>query len=138
MGNLRVAMMLFGAIQIAEGAVMWLLPEQVVTTYFKIEDFNLIISSESNFLAYILAMTGAALISAGFLFIIGGFSPYKNVNAVRFAVLWSALALAAQIYAIAKEYTTFGEVWLPLVITAIFLLAFIIFFPWPWRRESYR
>jgi hypothetical protein len=135
---LRLFMMLFGAIQMAEGAVMWLLPDQVVSTYFKVADFTPGFSSESNFLSYILAMTGAALISAGFLFVIGGFNPQRNVNAVRFAILWSGLAVAAQAYSISKEYTTFGEIWLPLAITAIFLVGFIIFYPWPFNRQSYK
>jgi hypothetical protein len=136
MWNLRISMILFGAIQMAEGLVMWILPGRV---YEYVGFGDLYIASDvSNFIAYIMAIAGAALISGGCLFLIGSFNPMKNVNAVRFAILWSALILAGQIYSIAKDYVTFGHIWWNLVVTAIFLLAFFIFFPWPWRRQSYK
>jgi hypothetical protein len=136
MWNLRISMILFGAIQMAEGMVMWIGPRYVIDT---IGFNNIFLSAEANgFVSYIMAIAGAALIAGGCLFLLGSFNPMKNVNAVRFAILWSALTLAGQIYAIMKEYVTFGHIWWNLVVTAIFLLAFLIFFPWPWRRESYK
>jgi hypothetical protein len=136
MWNLKLSMILYGAIQMAEGLVMWLMPGRVYE-YVGFKDFY-IGPVISDFVSYILAVTGAALIAGGFLFLIGSFNPMKNVNTVRFAILWSALALAGQIYAIIKEYVTFGAVWSNLVMTAVFLVAFLLFFPWPWRRESYK
>ena len=136
MWNLRISMILFGAIQMAEGLVMWLLPDRV---YEYIGFGDLYIATDvSGFISYIMAITGAALIAGGCLFLIGSFNPMKNVNAVRFAILWSALTLAGLLYSIMKGYVTFGQIWWNLVVTAIFLLAFLIFFPWPWRRESYK
>ncbi|MCL2679560.1 MAG: hypothetical protein FWF18_04680 [Dehalococcoidia bacterium] len=142
MKNLRIAMILFGAIQIAEGAVALFAPA-MAAGYLGIEDFDLlhpvmIARDLTNFAAYIMAFLGATLISAGFLFIIGGLNPYRNVNAVRFAILWSGLSLVAQIYSIVNGYTTFGTIWLAMVITIVFLIAFILFFPWPFNRDSYR
>ena len=129
-------MILYGAIQMAEGIVMWIMPGRVYEYVgFKDLYINALIT---DFVSYLLAVTGAALIAGGFLFILGSFNPYKNVNAVRFAILWTALALVGQIYSIMKEYDTFGAIWWNLVVTAIFLLAFLIFFPWPWKRESYK
>jgi len=136
MWNLRLSMILYGAIQMAEGIVMWLMPGRV---YEYVGFKDLYISAViTDFVSYLLAVTGAALIAGGFLFLLGSFNPLKNVNAVRFAILWTALALVGQIYSIMKEYVTFGAIWWNLVVTAIFLLAFLLFFPWPWRRESYR
>jgi len=136
MWNLRLSMILYGAIQMAEGIVMWLMPGRVYE-YVGFKDLY-VSAAITDFVSYLLAVTGAALIAGGFLFILGSFNPLKNVNAVRFAILWTALALAGQIYSIMKEYVTFGAIWWNLVVTAIFLLAFLIFFPWPWRRESYK
>ena len=66
------------------------------------------------------------------------FIPVKNINVVRFAVLWNGLTLAGEIYSMVKGYVTFGTIWSNFVITAVFLLAFILFYPWPWKRESYK
>ena len=136
MWNLRLSMILYGAIQMAEGIVMWLMPGRVYE-YVGFKDLY-ISATITDFVSYLLAVTGAALIAGGFLFILGSFNPLKNVNAVRFAILWTALALVGQIYSIMKGYVTFGAIWWNLVVTAIFMLAFLIFFPWPWRRESYK
>ena len=136
MWNLRLSMILYGAIQMAEGLVMWIMPGRV---YEYVGFKDLYISAViTDFVSYLLAVTGAALIAGGFLFILGSFNPLKNVNAVRFAILWTALALAGQGYSIMKGYVTFGAIWWNLVVTAIFLLGFLFFFPWPWRRESYK
>jgi len=137
MWNLRLSMILYGAIQMAEGLVMWLMPDRIYG-YIGFQDFPTYMPIATNFVAYMLAVTGAALIAGGFFFIIGSFNPLKNVNAVRFAILWSALTLAGQIYAIIKEYVTFGAIWWNLLVTALFLIGFLFFFPWPWRRESYK
>jgi hypothetical protein len=136
MWNLRLSMILYGAIQMTEGIVMWIMPGRVYE-YVGFKDLY-ISSAITDFVSYLLAVTGAALIAGGFLFIIGGINPARNVNAVRFAILWSALTLVGQGYSIMKDYVTFGNIWWNLVVTALFLLGFIVFFPWPWRRESYK
>jgi len=138
MWNLRLSMILYAAILMAEGIVMWLDPAEVA----KVLGFNIFDSmaglDATNFVSYIFSLMGAALIAGGFVFIVGSVNPKKNVNVVRFAILWSALTLAGEIYSMIKGYVTFGSIWSNFVITAIFLMAFLIFFPWPWRRESYR
>ncbi|RJO62581.1 MAG: hypothetical protein C4542_03090 [Dehalococcoidia bacterium] len=134
-------MILYGAIQMAEGLVMWLMPDRIYG-YIGFDkfptEFPTYMSVATDFVAYILAITGATLIAGGFFFIIGSFNPVKNVNAVRFAILWSALTLVGQIYTIVKGYVTFGAIWWNLLVTALFLIGFLLFFPWPWRRESYK
>ena len=136
MWNLRFSMILYGAIQMAEGIVMWIMPNRIYE-YVGFKDISISFDA-ANFISYILAVSGAALIAGGFLFIIASVNPVKNINAVRFAILWSGLTLAGQIYAIMKEYVTFGNIWWNLVVTALFLVGFLVFYPWPWRRESYR
>jgi hypothetical protein len=129
-------MILYGAIQMAEGIVMWIMPNRIYE-YVGFKDISISFDA-ANFISYILAVSGAALIAGGFLFIVASVNPVKNINAVRFAILWSGLTLAGQIYAIMKEYVTWGNIWWNLVVTALFLVGFLVFYPWPWRRESYR
>ena len=136
MWNLRLSMILYGAIQMAEGIVMFLWPDRVASLL----NFSFVNVSalSTDFISYIFALTGAALIAGGFLFIVSSVNPLKNINAIRFAVLWTGLALFGQIYAITKGYVTFGDIWSNLIVTAIFLFAFLLFCPWPWHRKSYK
>ena len=111
MWNLRISMILYAAILMAEGIVMWLDPAGVA----KLLGFNIFDSmaglDATNFVSYIFSLMGAALIAGGFVFIVGSVNPKKNVNVVRFAILWSALTLAGEIYSIVKGYVTFGSIW---------------------------
>lgn len=137
MWNLRLSMILYGAIQMAEGIVMWLDPARVASL-LGLGGFGSLYTDAMSFVSYIFALMGATLIAGGFVFIVGSVNPRKNINVVRFAVLWSGLTLAGEIYSMVKGYVTFGTIWSNFVITAVFLLAFLVFFPWPWKRESYK
>ena len=106
MWNLRLSMILYGAIQMAEGIVMWLDPARVANL-LGFGGVSLALDA-TNFVSYIFALAGAALIAGGFVFIVGSVSPVKNINVVRFAVLWNGLTLAGEIYSMVKGYVTFG------------------------------
>ena len=126
-------MLLFGLVQIAVGIFMWLRPERMYAP------FNIpAIAAATNFASYILGIMGALFIASGLLVIFGAVRPARNLNAVRFAILWSLLSLSSQIYAIVKHYVTLGEVVLSLAVFLFFLVVFILFYPWPWRRDSHR
>jgi hypothetical protein len=134
-------MVLYGAIQMAEGIVMWIMPNRIYS-YLGFDKYpnqfptNMPVATD--FVSFILTVAGAAFIAGGFLFIVGSVNPVKNINALRFAILWAALTLTGQIYAIVKDYVTFGNIWWSPILTAIFLLGFLFFYPWPWHRESYK
>ena len=76
MWKLRLSMVLYGAIQMAEGIVMWIMPDRIYS-YLGFQDFPTNIPFATDFVAYILAITGAALIAGGFLFIIGSVNPLR-------------------------------------------------------------
>ena len=126
-------MLLFGLGQIAIGIFMWLRPERMYAP-FKIPAT----AATTNFASYILGITGALFIASGLLFILGCLRPARNLNAARFAIIWCALSLAIQIYSIIKGYVTFGEIVWSLAVFLFFLVVFILFYPWPWRRDSHR
>jgi hypothetical protein len=136
--NLRISMIVYGLINMAEGIVMWLygVDPASIAGYLGFPDLNLTISGDfANFVAYILAVAGAAFIAAGFSFIWGAISPVKNLTVVRLIILWTGLTLAAMIYALIKGFVTFGNTWFSIILSAIFLVAFVFFYPWPWRKE---
>jgi peptidoglycan/LPS O-acetylase OafA/YrhL len=135
MRNLRIAMILYGAIQISEGFLMWLVPNNIPSYIGFDEPF--LSADASSIIYYILAIAGAAFITGGCLFIMGSFNnPWRNPTPVRLAVLWSALMLFGQIYAVTRGYVGFGHVWFNVIITIIFLIAFLVFYPWPFNRKS--
>lgn len=135
MRNLRLTMILYGAIQIAEGFVMWLLSSNIPS--YLGYDKPFLSTDASNIIAYVAVIAGAAFIVGGCLFIMGSFSnPWRNPTPVRLAILWSALMLTGQIYTLTKGYVEFKHTWASLIITLIFLIALIIFYPWPFNRRS--
>ncbi len=87
--RLRFSMLLFGLVQIAVGIFMWLRPERMYTP------FNIpAAAAATNFASYILGIMGALFIASGLLVIFGAVRPARNLNAVRFAILWSLLSLS--------------------------------------------
>jgi len=131
--NLRLSMIIYGLINMAEGIVMWLNPERVAG-YLGFSDLT-INGAFSDYVSYILAVAGAAFVAAGFIFIWGAISPVKNLTVVRLIILWTGLTLAAMLYALTKGFVTFGNSWFSIILSAIFLVVFILFYPWPWRKE---
>jgi hypothetical protein len=128
MRSLKAALILFGAITIAEGIWMWVNPN-TMSGMMGITDFaNL--GNAGKYIAYILALLGSGFVASGVLFILAGLNPLQNINAVRFAVLWTCLLLLGQIYAILDKLTTFNDTWYSMLVVAIFLIAFLIFYPW--------
>ncbi|MCL2615984.1 MAG: hypothetical protein FWD30_04200 [Dehalococcoidia bacterium] len=138
MRNLRIAMILYGAIQIAEGFVMWLMPDKF-PSFIGFNEQMFMSTDARGFLNFMLILAGVAFIAGGFIIIAGSFNnPWRNANPVRFAILWSALMFVGQIHALIKGSVSFGQIWFVLIITAIFLAAFLIFYPWPFNRKSFR
>jgi hypothetical protein len=128
-------MLLFGLVQIAVGIFMWLRPERIYGTF---SNFPSNTPYATNLVSYFLGISGALFIAGGLLVIFGAVRPARNLNAVRFAILWSLLSLSSQIYAIVKHYVTLGEVVWSLAVFLFFLVVFILFYPWPWRPDSHR
>jgi hypothetical protein len=132
MWKLRFSMIIYGALQIVVGIFMALRPDRIYSAF---SDFPPYSTGAINFASYILGIAGAIFVAGGLMIIIGSINPARNAYAVRFAILWSVLILAMQIYALIKEYVTFWNIWWILIVVAFFLLFFIASYPWPWRRE---
>jgi hypothetical protein len=119
MRSLKAALIIFGAITITEGILMWVNPNTMTG-----------LGDTGKYIAYILALLGSGFVASGLLFLLAGLNPLQNINAVRFAVLWTGLLLLGQVYAILDKLTTFNDTWYSMLVVAIFLIAFLIFYPW--------
>ncbi|MEE8194731.1 MAG: hypothetical protein V3T73_04450 [Dehalococcoidales bacterium] len=122
MRNLKVALVLFGAIHIVQGLFLIIDPNGVA----KLFGFEKL----AVYVPYIMALLGSTFIAAGVWFIITGLDPLQNINGVRFAILWVGLLLVIQLYAVAQDYIVFRETWTEIALTAIFTVAFLFFYPY--------
>lgn len=119
--NLKAALIIFGAIHLAQGIVLIVVPDRVTD----MSGFENLASSE-----YFLAIIGAAFISAGVWFALTGLDPLRNINGVRFAILWASLILVIQLFSLGRGYVDFDQIWFGVVGNAVFTAAFLIFYPY--------
>jgi len=119
--NLKVALIIYGAIHIAQGIILLVVPGRVTD----FPGFEELATSE-----YFLAIIGAAFIAAGVWFALTGLDPLKNINGVRFAVLWASLLLVIQLYSLGQGYVEFNQIWPSVILNAIFAAAFLVFYPY--------
>ncbi|MBA7624399.1 hypothetical protein ES703_31806 [subsurface metagenome] len=119
--NLKVALVIYGAIHITQGIILLVVPDRVT----EFSGFEVLASSE-----YFLAILGGTFIAAGVLLAITGLNPLQNINGVRFAVLWAGLLLIIPLFALGREYVDFGDIMFIVIENAIFVAAFLIFYPY--------
>jgi hypothetical protein len=119
--NLKVALVIYGAIHIVQGIILLVAPERMT----ELSGFETLVSSE-----YFLAIIGGTFIAAGVWFAMTGLNPLQNINGVRFAVLWSALLLIIPLFTLGYSEVDFGHIWFIVVQNAIFTASFLIFYPY--------
>ena len=119
--NLKAALIIFGALHLAQGIVLIVVPDRVTD----MSGFENLASSE-----YFLAVIGAAFIAAGVWFALTGLDPVRNINGVRFAILWAGLLLAVQLFSLGRGYVNIGQIWFAIAGNAVFTAAFLIFYPY--------
>jgi len=119
--NLKVALIIYGAIHIAQGIILLVVPDRVT----EFSGFEALASSE-----YFLAVLGGTFIAAGISFAITGLNPLQNINGVKFALLWAGLLLIIPLFALGRDYIDFGQIMFMVIENAIFAAAFLIFYPY--------
>ena len=120
--NLKIALIIYGAIHIAQGIALIVDPEWSAG-FFDFQDLAI-------FVPYFLTVIGGAFIAAGVWFAMTGLDPLRNINGVRFAVLWAGLLLVIQLYSLGQDYVEISQIWPSVVLNAIFAAAFLIFYPY--------
>jgi len=119
--NLKVALVIYGAIYITQGIILLVAPDRMADLYG--------FGEVSDQMAYVMAITGSAFITAGVWFAMTFLDPIRNINSVRFAILWASLMFITPLYALWQGYTEIGHIWFGLILNAIFAAAFLIFYP---------
>lgn len=122
MRNLKVALVIFGAIHIAQGIILIVAPDRISD----LMEFGQL----ADYVPYIFATLGATFIAAAFWFILAGLDPLRYINGVRFAILWSALFLVTQLYSLTQSYIDINQVWTGIALNTVFIVAFLFFYPY--------
>ena len=88
--GLKVALILFGAISILSGLAHIIVPYQLASMvgFGEIADY----------VPYLMAMVGICFIAPGVWLIVAGRDPLQHITWVKFAILWSILAVVAGLY----------------------------------------
>jgi hypothetical protein len=125
---LRVVVIVYGAILVLLGLVGIILPEQV-SGMFGVEEFN----------DSILYMTMAVSISSlapGVWILVAARDLLRNIIWVKFAITYAALSAVLLAYSSIRGYVEFIQVLPAIVLWVIFIVLFLVFYPWREARIS--
>jgi hypothetical protein len=120
--GLKVAMIIWAVIAILVGLAYILLPHQLgeMGGFEKAPEWVL----------YILALLGVCYIATGAFVIRAARDPIKHIMWVQFAIAVALLIAVVAVYSIARGLVTFSQEGGPLLINAIFAVAFLVLYPW--------
>lgn len=121
MRNIKAVMIICGAIYIAEGLIFLVAPERMADLYS--------LAAVNDSMSFLMVIIGSAFIAAGVWFIMTVLNPLRNLNAIRFAILWTSLFVISPLYALWQGYVDFNQIWFGMALNAIFVIALLIFYP---------
>jgi hypothetical protein len=124
---LKVALILYGVIEIVLGLLVFFAPQQAAGM-FGFEEV-------SSLGVYLAGMLGVCWIAAGIWFIVAGRDPLRYIILVKLAIAFSLLAMVAGLYSIIQGATDFSQAGTGIIIDVIFTAAFLVFYPWRTARE---
>ncbi len=125
--TLKVAMIVFAVVEIIFGLLIIFSPDKLLSMAG--------VSEVTGYLKYIMALLGICLITPSIFLIMAARDPVRQINWVRFAILWFLLATIAAVYAIAKSYVTFSHAGTLLIVHAVFAVVLFALYP---RRANPR
>jgi len=82
------------------------------------------------YVAAFLASLGGGFIAVSVFVIAAARDPLRNISWVKFAILFSVLGLVTELYSVIREYIDLAQAGMGIIIWAIFVAAFLVFYPW--------
>ena len=115
-------MIIYGALSILLGLMLIVAPNQaaIMFGFREITDYT----------KYFMALCGISFIAPGVWLVIAGRDPLRHITWVKFAVLWSILAVVAGLYSIVQGVVTFSQAGTGIILDAIFAVAFLVLYPY--------
>ena len=121
---LKVTMVVWGVLGILFGLAYILIPKELG------EMFGYTTEAAPEYLPAFLVSLGVTIIASSVFVIAAARDPLKHILWVKFAILSSLLSLVGELYSVVREYVSFGQATMGIVLFAVFAAAFLIFYPW--------
>ena len=128
MRGLQAALIIYGAISALLGLMLIVAPNQAASMF----GFGEI----ADYTRYFMALCGISFIAPGVWLVVAGRNPLQHITWVKFAILWSILALVAGLYSIVQGVVTFNQAGTGIILDAVFAVAFLALYPYQAARSS--
>ena len=126
--GLQAALIIYGALGILLGLMLIVAPNQAASMF----GFGEI----SDYTKYFMALCGISFIAPGVWLVVAGRDPLRHITWVKFAVLWSILAVVAGLYSIVQGVVTFSQAGTGIILDAVFAVAFLVLYPYRAARGT--
>ena len=126
--GLQAALIIYGALSILLGLMLTIAPNQaaIMFGFREIADYT----------KYFMALCGISFIAPGVWLVVAGRDPLRHITWVKFAVLWSILAIVAGLYSIVQGVVTFSQAGTGIILDAVFAVAFLVLYPYRAARGT--
>ena len=84
----------------------------------------------ADYTKYFMALCGISFIAPGVWLVVAGRDPLRHITWVKFAVLWSILAVVAGLYSIVQGVVNFNQAGTGIILDAVFAVAFLVLYPY--------
>ena len=120
---LKVTMVVWAVLHIILGLAFIFVPQQLGEMFgYSTEGPEYILS--------FLASLGVGMIAPSVYLIAAARDPLRHIYWVKFDILWIALSLVVELYSEIQGDISFGQVAMDIILFAVFLVAFLVFYPW--------
>ncbi len=124
---LKVTMIIWGILGILWGLALIFIPHELGTMLGYEQGGPEYVAK---YISYFLASLGIAMVAPSIFIIAAARDPIRHIYWVKFAILWAILVIVINLYSIVRGYVDFGKVGMDIILQAVFLAAFLVFYPW--------
>ena len=125
MRGLKIALVVFGILNIVCGAAFIIAPYQLASMY----GFGEI----GGYMLYLMSGLGVSFIAPSVWLILASRDPIRNITWVKFAILWCVLSVVVSLYSIAQGSVSFSQAGFGIILDGVFAIAFFAFYPYRGR-----
>ena len=119
---LKVLLYIYGIILVLSGLALIFMPDQMAASWG--------VSGITNFAKFCGAGLGAIYLAAGIWVLVATRDPLRHINWVKFVITKGALSIVVGVYAIIVGYIELQpSLWI-LIVDAVLIILFLVFYPW--------
>ncbi len=119
---LKVVLIVYGAVLLLMGLVGIILPEQI-SEMFGVEEAN-------DNIIYLAMAVSVFSLAAGIWILVAARDVMRNITWVKFSITMAGFSAVLLAYSSIKGYVEFGQVVPAIILWVIFIVLFLVFYPW--------